>query len=144
VNWIDLLWFAQAPGGKLFLLGLCAVVIISVMRFSRLARRLSRTSGEGISTGNIVQGEADPDLLATSALAGRVPSESVPGEFANFGSTERPGAEVALHILRVAETKFLYLWEGCHADVESTKRSEPLHLLAVFRDGDARRVYEFS
>jgi hypothetical protein len=37
--------------------------------------------------------------------------------------------EKVLSMLRSAEGKFLYLWEGCHADVESAKRSSVLMVL---------------
>jgi hypothetical protein len=112
---------------------LFAVVLISVVRFVRLARRLSRYSGERILAENIVKGEADPDLLAASALASRVPSKTIPEKRANSeSSTERASVEKALYILRVAESRFLYLWERCYADMESTKRASLLTLLLSF------------
>ena len=121
---MDFLWIAQPPSVKLFLLGLLTAVIISLVRFVRLARRLSQYTGRPISPEDILKGDADPDLLAASALANRVPSETVPEKSVHPGaSTDKASAEKALHILRAAETKFLYLWETCHADVASTRRA---------------------
>jgi len=133
MNRMGLLWFAQPLSVKLFLLGVFTVVIASIVRFVRLARRLSRYSGEQILPANILKGEADSDLIAESALARPVPCNIVLEKRAKSESSpDKTGAEKALNILRVAEIRFLYLWERCQAEVESTKRASLLTLLLSF------------
>jgi len=123
-------WVMQPMSVQLFLLGLLAVALISVMRFGRLASRLYRYAGRRILPENIVKGEVAPDLLAASALASRAPDKAALEKQANSGfSAEGVGAEKVLQVLRVAEIRFAYLWERCYADVESTRRASALTFL---------------
>lgn len=81
----------------------------------------------------IFRGEADPDLVARFALASRVLSKCAPEKFLRSeSSVGQASEERVLRILRSAEIRFLYLWERCHVDVESTKRASLLALLASF------------
>lgn len=131
MNRMDLLWFAQPPSVKLFLLGLLAVAIISVVRFVRLARRLFRYSGDAILPENITRGSADPYLLAECALAKRTPCEMFLDTSAHPGSFTA-NAERVFYILRAAETAFVYQSERCDADVGSTRSASLLTLLLSF------------
>jgi hypothetical protein len=110
------LWTVAPDIVRLFLLGLFAVAVLPVLRSVRLAWREYHYPGERISTETIVGGAIDPNLLARSALADRLPFKNM----AKF-SSESEGA--AVHILRLAEARFLYLWETCHADVGSIRRA---------------------
>jgi len=125
-------WFAQPLGVKGILLILFAVVLTSAVRFWRLARCLYRHPGERVPPESILSGGADPDLLAASALSSRIGRETLAANRASFGApVERPNVEAALGSLRMAEGKFLYLWEKCHMDVESTRRASLLTLLVT-------------
>jgi hypothetical protein len=130
IDIFHLSWGAQPTIVRLVLLGQLALVLISVVRFAKSAGRLYRYSGERILPESVFKGETDPNLLAGSALAGRVPSKTVQGSRANpEPSGGSPSEAKALGILRAAECRFLYLWERCHADVESAKRASLLIFL---------------
>ncbi|MGO9011265.1 MAG: hypothetical protein ACLQPN_14275 [Bryobacteraceae bacterium] len=123
-------WGEEPAVVKLILLGLFAVVLTSAIRFSRLVRHLYRYPGEPISREKIARGEAEPGSLATYALGSRAPLAAVPEKCFDSGAlAERPVPERTLYGLRAAEATFLYLWEGCSADVESTKRASLLTFL---------------
>jgi len=127
----DSLWFAQPVVVRSILLGVSGVILTSVMRCWRLARCLCRYPGESVSPERILRGEADPDLLAASALASRMGRESLAGKRATSGGPiGRPSVETALRSLGVAESRFLYLWEKCRIDVESVKSASLLTLMA--------------
>ena len=123
-------WGWQPTVVRLVLLTQFVLVFLSGLRFMKSARRLYRYSGERILPEHVLMGETDPDLLAESSLAGRLPCRPVLEKRANPESfSAGTGAEKTLHILREAEAKFRYLWEGCHADVESAKRASLLTFL---------------
>jgi len=104
-------WLMQPMSVRLFLLGLLGVIIISVVRSGRLAFRLYRYSGEPTSPENIVDGKADPDLLAASALAGRAFRRTRFDTRANSQpSLAAVGVEKVPYALRAAESRFSYLW----------------------------------
>ena len=127
---IDLSWGAQLTIVRLLLLGQFALVLISAMRFVKWAHRLYRYSGERILPENVLKGEADPDLLAASALSSGVLCKTVLGGSTNPElSKERASRETVLQILRVAESRFLYLSERCYADVESARMAGLLSFL---------------
>jgi hypothetical protein len=112
------------------LLSQLALVLTSAVRFVESARRLYRYSGETILPENVLNGEADPDALAGHALASRALCKSVLGKSANREvAEERASAEKVLRILRLADCRFLYLWEGCYEDVESARRAGTLSCL---------------
>lgn len=117
-------WVMQPMSVRLFLLGLLGVIIISVARSGRLARRLYRYSGEPTSPENIVNGKADPDRLAASALAGRVLCRTgLDTRAISQPSMDRVGVGEVPYALRAAESKFSYLWEKCYSDMQSIKRA---------------------
>jgi hypothetical protein len=123
-------WGAQPTVVRLILLGQLALVLISFVRFAKSAGRLYRFSRKPILPDSVIEGEIDPNLLAASALAGRALSKTVQGSRANPESAEgRASAAKALGILRAAECRFRYLWERCHADVESARRASLLTFL---------------
>jgi hypothetical protein len=121
-------WVLEPFSTKLFLLGMLAVGLISLVRFVRLARRFR--SRELVLPVTVVRGEADPDALAQSALecAAWCNAVSKSGTISELG-TERADGGAILSVLRLAESRFLYLWERCYADVESTKRASLLTFL---------------
>jgi hypothetical protein len=117
-------WLRQPLVVKSLLLALCVVAVIAVVRFGRLARQLYRYPSESPLPEDIVRGEADPDLLAASALASRALCKAALAERTNCASaTESATPRNALYVLRVAESRFQYLWERCSADVVSTRRA---------------------
>jgi hypothetical protein len=124
---LHLTWADQPAVVQLFLLGLFALVLVSAVRFVKSARLLYWYSGVRYSPENIFKGEADPDLLAASALAGRVPNKTfLKSRASSEPSPVRGGEEQAVYVLRLAESRFLYLWEGCYADVKSARRASLL------------------
>jgi hypothetical protein len=129
---LDLSWGAQLTLVRLALLSQAALVLISLVRFVQSGRRLYRYSGERILPEHVLRAEADPDLLAAYALARRLPCKAV-DKRANSELPRNPAStDKVLLILRAAESRFLYLWENCYADVESAKRASLLSfLLAV-------------
>ena len=124
MNQIDYLWKAQPPTVKLFLIALSTVFIISLVRFVRLARILSRSSGERILPENIVNGKVDPDRLAAALLANQELCNSLIGACEGaLADSDRANTGSALRILRTAENRFLYLWEQCQTEMGSIKRA---------------------
>jgi hypothetical protein len=106
---------------------------VSITRLWHLTRRLYGFRGEHITPESITNGDGCPDLLAELALGGWNLYEIV----LQNGSksewfTQRANAEKALCVLRQAENKFLFLWERCYADAESTMRAGYLSLLLSF------------
>ena len=78
----------------------------------------------------VLKGDADPDLLAASVLAGRSPSKAILKKRANARfSEERVAIERARYILRLAGSRFLYFWELCYTNVESSRRASLLAFL---------------
>jgi len=79
------------------------------------------------------------DQVAEGAVAANLAEVSLAGALASNATMERrastvPAKEVAngrsvLGALRSAENRFLYLWEGCSAEVVSVKRASLLGLL---------------
>jgi len=101
-----------------------AVVLIWTLRFGRLARRLYRYSGRPMTINGFPQDISSPELLALSALAGKVPFDAVQKYHAESGATgEKASPEEILRIMRLAEGRFLYLWERCYTDIMSAKRA---------------------
>jgi hypothetical protein len=134
VRQLDYFWIAQPPTVKLFLIGLSTVFVIALVRFVRLARSLSRSSDtrflpENILK-NILNGSADPDRLATAALQNQELCSSLIATCPNtLAGAENANTGRALHILRMAESRFVYLWEQCDAEARATKRASLLTLL---------------
>jgi len=123
-------WVMQPTSVRLLLLGLLGVAAISVVRSARLARRLYRYSGEPTSLESIVDGRADPDLVAASALAGQALCTTVLGARAvSQPPLDRAGVEGVHCVLRAAENKFSYLWEKCYSDVQSIKSASMFSFL---------------
>jgi hypothetical protein len=100
------LWTVAPLSVRLCLLALYAVAAFQILRSVRLAWRVYRQPSERILAETITSGAIDPDLLARSALANRLPFKDI----AKF-----PGES--------AEARFLYLWETCYADVVSIRRA---------------------
>jgi hypothetical protein len=127
---LELSWGAQLTVVRLILLSQFALVLISAVRFVKSARRLYRYSGESILTEDIIKGDADPDQLAASALGSRLPCKAILEYRASSKIyRERTSAEKVPQVLRVAKSRFQYLWERCYADVESGMRASLLSFL---------------
>jgi hypothetical protein len=110
-------------GGPILLVQL-SLVLISAARLVNSARRLYQYSSGRISAEDVVKGGVDPDLLAASGLANRLPcrdllQKRVGSEFLR----DETGAVRPLYILGVAESRFLYFWKICRADVDSARRA---------------------
>ena len=130
VYMLHLSWGEQPAVVRFVLVSELALMIVSAMRFVKSARRLYRYSGERILPENVLNGEADPDLLAAAALAARRPCKAVDlRPFSPDSSVDRAVAPKALHILGIAESRFLYLWERCRSDMESARRASLLIFL---------------
>src|SRR5271154_3711249 len=110
------LWAVAPLSVRLFLFGLSALAALQILRSVRLAWRVYHHPSERILAEAISTGAIDPDLLARSALADRVPVKST----TKFSSDS---AGAAVHVLRLAEARFLHLWEACQADVVSIRRA---------------------
>jgi hypothetical protein len=127
---IEFLWNMQPSYFRLFLLVLCATGVISFVRSVRLARSLYRYSGDRTLPEHAIKGEPDPDLLAASALASQSRCQAADGRSMSSGFlSDRSNAKRVLYVLRVAESRFQYLWEKCYADAESIRRASLLTFL---------------
>jgi hypothetical protein len=127
---LHLSWGEQPAVVRLVLLSELALMIVSAVRFVKSARRLYRYSGERILPENVLRGDADPDLLAAAALATRALCKTVKARQSDSeSSVDRAVAARALCILGAAESRYLYLWERCHSDVESARRASLLIFL---------------
>ncbi len=117
-------WIMQPMEIKLVVLGLFVVVVITTERFVRLAWHLRHRPRGFIGPEEVSRGAVDPDLLARSALANRVPWQGILAELADTRpSAESAGGVQRAPVFRMAESAFLYLWKKCQADVEAGKRA---------------------
>lgn len=126
---IATLWGRQPAVVKLLLLSFLALLSTSAVRFVSLTRRLYRRAGERVLADQVAVGAVAPDLLAASALAGRVRCAAIPERGVNSGCLPDSSVKRFLSILRAAESRFEYLWEGVDADILSTRRASLLALL---------------
>lgn len=126
---LDLSWGAQLTLVRLVLLSQLALILICVVRFIRSGRFLYRFSGDSILMDHVLRAEADPDLLAAYALARRLSCKAVDRRANPEPSKSQARVDKVLLILNAAESRFLYLWENCYADVESAKRASLLSFL---------------
>jgi hypothetical protein len=116
-------WPAMPPTAKFLLLGIVAMFLLSTVRLGRLARRLYRRSGAAVADGTVLNGRANPDALADSAMAGQVFMNAYLEGSARPRLAEGTSPQDVLSMLRSAETRFLYLWENCHTDLRSIRRA---------------------
>lgn len=127
---IRVFWAELPASVHLLLGGLSIVFVISLFRFGRLTRYLYRTPDGLVSPEGVVKGESDPDLLAASALASRVPCDDVLQRCSSPEAfTDKVSAQEAIFALKNAENRFLYLWAICHSDVGSIRRASMFSVL---------------
>lgn len=130
IDIFHLSWGSQPVVVRWVLFSQFALVIIAAVRFVKSAGRLYRYSGERILPETVLKGQANPDLLAASALASRALCDAVLQKRASPQfPKEGASTEAILHILRTADSRFGYLWETCYADVESARRASLLTFL---------------
>jgi hypothetical protein len=122
---IGLSWGTQPAFVRCILLSQLALVVLSGVRFARAARRLYLYSGEPVLPEGILKGETSPELLAASALAGRLPLKKGPDQHAWIPWGEASSV-TALDIVHTAGSRFAYFCERCDSDVGSTKRASLL------------------
>ena len=106
------------------------VVVIAFVRMMKLAWHLYRHSGPPILLEGAVA--VAPDLLARSALANRIRTGPVKGNRTRFEFPAAASKDTVLPGLRLAEARFLYVWERCFAASESIKRASVVTLLLTF------------
>jgi hypothetical protein len=114
---VDLAWGHQFALVKIILLSQLVLVLVSAVRFINSAGPLYRYPGAPISAEDLLRTGMSPDVVASSAFANRLKYLAVLQK-----CEKRTNAEDLLQVLRVADTKFQYLWEGCYADVSSARR----------------------
>jgi hypothetical protein len=134
VKGVHLHWATEPMHAKLFILFLLTASCFAIARTVGLARRLCRFSkSKRISFENIRDGVTDPNILAEHALSNGFSSEiSIEGAPKSDSSTRDTREDSGLRTLQAAHAEFLYLWDMCHANVESLKRLVILILLFSF------------
>ena len=121
---IHYFWLMQPMEIKLTVLGLLMIVLVSAVRFVGLAWRIYHEPRGVIGPEDVSRGAVDPDLLARSALANRVPWQGILAKLADTRpSAESAGGDQSAPVYRMAESAFLCLWKKCQADVEAGKRA---------------------
>jgi hypothetical protein len=130
----SMIWPSQPTHVRFFLVYLavivCTALAYSLMLTSRLYSLRSRIT---LSLRTLSGGTLSAELLAEYALANRVrlaplDEGSHSPDVAKRASDELP----ALSTLRSAERKFQYLWEMCHANIETIRRLAFLTFLLSF------------
>jgi hypothetical protein len=104
-----------------------ALVLLSLARLAGSASRLYLGWRKPVTAQDILSGEVDPERLAASALASRLACNAPP-HGRDFSSDETAVRGLA-NTLETAESRFLYFWERCHANVDSAKRTALLVFL---------------
>ena len=142
---IDAFWYMQPLGARFIVLILFGVVLVSLVRFTRLALRLYYRPVTLVMPEAMVKGIADPVSVARFALASRGLDRIAPKEGADVGfGMDSAARGRGLDLVRRAEAEFLCLWGKCHADVESAKRAAELTavLAVVIPALWARRTFD--
>jgi hypothetical protein len=123
-------WVREPLIVKVFLVSMFVVVAIAIVLLARLAGRLYRHSGGGISREDIVTGKVEPEVFAAYALANKAPNPASRTESSKIeSSTDRVAANAVLYSVRAVERSFIYLYESSDAEIESIKRVSALIFL---------------
>jgi len=118
---------------KVLLIILFLITLTSIVRSVRLAHRLYHSSCKPILLDDIFKRTVDPNVLALSALANRLPLNGIVQEAVKSEPTAASAnSQDVLYVLQVSDGKFRYLWERSQADVESNRRAGVLVLLLSF------------
>jgi len=125
-------WIIQPLIVRLFFLALFMVGMIAMLRFTILAWRLYGSPRKRFFPATILTGGVDANILARSALANRLSLEDLEKHPNPKLLGDGVSGEASLRLLRVAESRFVYLWESCRSDITSTKRACVLALLLSF------------
>ena len=110
-------WNTIALSSRVYLVAICCVTVISLVRFLRVEWRLHRDSGTRIELEAMLTEPPGAALLAQAGLANRIPVE----DLENRHNPE--SAEQMLYISREAQRHFSYLWEGCAVTLKSIRRA---------------------
>lgn len=103
---IQIFWTVQPTHVRLFELYLAWLLAGTMFRAMRIGRQLYGISAARAAAPDIAGGRAEPDLLATSAIAGKVPRETAALQLQRLNYAER---EAALNMMERADIKFRYL-----------------------------------
>ncbi len=124
-------WVASSPAAKLLLVVIGGIVLTAIMRFARLAFRLHPwMKRRTLVPEDMAKGRAAPNLIAAFALGSWSLCDKVLPKCIDAGVPADPsGKDRVIAMLRMSESRFVYLWESCSADVESGKRASLLLLL---------------
>ena len=112
-------WVMQPQAGKLLILAILGLVVLSAIRLGRLAHRLYWAPGRGIRT-NGLEGElTKTETLIASAITGqmRAPQGQDSDELAS-----RANREKAERVLKRSDRRFQSLWERHNAELASIRR----------------------
>ena len=119
-------WTAEPLHVRLFVVYLLLLSCVMAVLILKLVRRFFPLPGRKISLKHIREGAVDPDLLAESALANNLACD-IP---LNSGAPSLVASkEATVRLMRLADFKFQYLWEGCRDDVALIRRLALLTLL---------------
>ncbi len=125
-------WAGLGSLTTLFPVLIYGLAISTIIRFVKIALRLycgSRLESV-VDTANA---KADPDDLAAFAIgSGALCKEVLPRCMNSEAPSEEGKGERTLLVLRKAETRFLYLWETCDLDVESSRTTSLSLMLLSF------------
>jgi len=125
---MNLFWAMQPTSVRFLLICICGVVLVSTVRLLRLGMRLYQYGRKEIAPETICNGGVDADLLAKYALENpRLCTNLLERCRNNF--SDRSAGEKLPYVLRLAESRFAYLWERHHADVKASKRASLLTIL---------------
>jgi hypothetical protein len=131
---VYLTWATEPLHARLFALYLIAVCGVTAFRTLKLFRSFySLTDRAHISFETIRSGTVAPDLLAVSALKGKIARDLTTKRSSRPDtSVDTSGRESFVKLLHSADSNFRYLWTRCAADVDSIKRLAFLTLCLSF------------
>jgi hypothetical protein len=103
--------------------------LLSVVRLVSSAKCLYLSRGTRISPEDVLAGKVDSGTLAASGLANRLPCKAFLQKRDCSELAPAEGAGKLPYAVEAAESRFLYLWERCHANVDSARRAAILTFL---------------
>lgn len=79
---------------------------------------------------DVLKGRVDPIRVAALGLANRIQCRDLAEKRTSLEfSKSETGPEILVYTLGIADSRFLYFWERCRADVESARRAALLVFL---------------
>jgi hypothetical protein len=101
------------------LLGIVAILVISTVRFGRLARPLYHRSDAPVADGGVLNSRANPEALAESAVAGQVLMSAVLERSATSRLTDGTSARDVLSMLSLSRDQIFLLPYRCPINPKS-------------------------